>query len=161
MDWNSFWVTFSHICFELIFNENCCMQIFACILVLRSIIIANCLDKAAAAVVIYSHKKRFQYGNIFLSLIFSSFKKVAVSKPQICSILRAKIILWVAALLARSSIVSTIYFSSSVNEFFGKKLFCGKILFIWKLQRRYFLQINLARPLIFFQSLPFSFSQFF
>ena len=44
MDWNSFWVTFSHICFELIFNENCCMQIFACILVLRSIIIANCLD---------------------------------------------------------------------------------------------------------------------
>ena len=75
MDWNSFWVTFSHICFELIFNENCCMQIFACILVLRSIIIANCLDKAAAAVVIYSHKKRFQYGNIFLSLIFSSFLK--------------------------------------------------------------------------------------
>ena len=122
MDWNSFWVTFSHICFELIFNENCCMQIFACILVLRSIIIANCLD-IAAAVVIYSHKKRFQYGNIHLSLIFSSFKKAAVSKPQICSILRAKIILWVAALLARSSIVSTIYFSSSVNEFFGKKLY--------------------------------------
>ena len=156
MDWNSFWVTFSHICFELIFNENCCMQIFACILVLRSIIIANCLDTKQQQQSSYIRTKNdFNMATYFFLWFFLLFKKAAVSKPQICSILRAKIILWVAALLARSSIVSTIYFSSSVNEFFGKKLFCGKILFIWKLQTLIFAK-NLTRPTIFF----FNFSVF-
>ena len=161
MDWNSFWVTFSHICFELIFNENCCMQIFACILVLRSIIIANCLDTKQQQQSSYIRTKNdFNMATYFFLWFFLLFKKTAVSKPQICSILRAKIILWVAELLARSSIVSTIYFSSSVNEFFGKKLFCGKILFIWKLQTLVFCK-KPHSAYDFFSIFPFSLSNFY
>ena len=97
----------------------------------------------------------------FFLWFFLLFKKAGVSKPQICSILRAKIILWVAALLARSSIVSTIYFSSSVNEFFGKKLFCGKILFIWKLQTLVFCKKPHSAYDFFFQFFRFHFQIFF
>ena len=76
MDWNSFWVTFSHICFELIFNENCCMQIFACILVLRSIIIANCLDTKQQQQSSYIRTKNdFNMATYFFLWFFLLLKK--------------------------------------------------------------------------------------
>ena len=77
MDWNSFWVTFSHICFELIFNENCCMQIFACILVLRSIIIANCLDTKQQQSSSYIRTKNdFNMATYFFLWFFLLLKKL-------------------------------------------------------------------------------------
>ena len=155
MDWNSFWVTFSHICFELIFNENRCMQNFACILVLRSIIIANCLD-IAAAVVIYSHKKRFQYGNIFLSLIFSSFlKKLLCPNHKFAPFCVQKLYCelrhyWPEALSLVPYILVVVWMSSLGRNYFVVKYFSSENC------RLVFFAKNLTLVLwIFFQFLPF------
>ena len=68
MDWNSFWVTFSHISFELIFNENCCMQIFACVVYSVEInYYSNLLGHWHSSQSSYSHKNISIWQHIFFS----------------------------------------------------------------------------------------------
>ena len=130
MDWNSFWVTFSHICFELIFNENCCMQIFACILVLRSIIIVNCLD-IAAAVVIYSQKTISIWQHISFSDFFFFLKKLLCPNHKFAPFCVQKLYCelrhyWPEAVSLVTYILVVVWMSSLGRNYFVVKYFSSE-----------------------------------
>ena len=138
MDWNSFWVTFSHICFELIFNENCCMQIFACILVLRSIIIANYLDIAAAAVVIFAQKTISIWQHISFSDFFFFLKKLLCPNHKFAPFCVQKLYCelrhyWPEAVSLVPYILVVVWMSSLGRNYFVVKYFssenCRDVIF--------------------------------